>query len=253
MNKEKEDIYLSLVIPAYNESLRLGKTLEDAFRLLNEKNFRWEIIVVDDGSQDNTSEVASKFLSRGNLIIIRNERNRGKGYTVRRGTLKAEGKYILFSDADESTPLEEMDKLLRYVDNGYDIAIGSRAIDRSMVEVRQSWWRERMGRIFNFFVRIFVLQGFKDTQCGFKCFKKEAAKKIFSKQLIEGFSFDVETIYLAHKFNYKVIEIPVRWINSPRSTVSPIRDSLRMFRDLLKIRINDLKGKYKTENAGQIE
>ncbi len=251
MNKnvdEKKRYYLSIVIPAYNEAKRIGSTLEHILEFMAKKEYDYEIIVVDDGSKDNTCEVVKEKTRDTKARILVNEVNQGKGYTVSRGVLAAEGEYVLFSDADESTPISELDKLMEAVKQGYDIAIGSRAVDRSTVEVPQAWLRDMMGRTFNLIVRAVVIGGIKDTQCGFKLFRAEAAKKIFPRQRITGFSFDVESLFLARKFGYKIVEIPVRWINSPASTVHPIRDSARMFRDVLRIRWMDLKGLYNDNN-----
>ncbi len=165
---------------------------------------------------------------------------------MRIGALESQGQCLLFSDADLSTPISEMEKLILPLDEGYDIAIGSRKMSCSHIEVRQPWYREVMGNLLSIIVRTFVVPGFYDTQCGFKCLTQKSAKKIFSKQKLNGFIFDVEVLYLAHKYGFSVKEVPVIWRDSPKTSVKLIRDSIRMFLGLLKIRYNDLKGRYST-------
>lgn len=229
---------LSIIIPAYNEEKRIEKTIQNIVSYLAEKFAdNYEIIIVDDRSKDKTVEIVKK-LSRENekIKIMVNEENYGKGYSVKKGMLNAQGKYLLFSDADLSTPIEELDKLLFWIEKGYDIAIGSRSLKDSQVIVHQPFYREMMGKIFNKLVKIWCLSDFVDTQCGFKLFNKEVAKKIFTQTKINRFAFDVEILYLAKRNGLRVKEIPVRWINSPASRVNPIFDSLKMLIDLLRIR-----------------
>ncbi|HLA50820.1 MAG TPA: dolichyl-phosphate beta-glucosyltransferase, partial [Thermodesulfobacteriota bacterium] len=179
------------------------------------------------------------------LKVITNPINRGKGYSVKRGILVSKGEIVLFSDADLSTPIEELDKMLPWIDDkGYYVVIGSRALPDSIIEVSQPWYRQTMGKIFNLFVRAFVLKGFKDTQCGFKCFKREAALKIFNLQRLNRFTFDVEILLIAKRLGLKIKEVPVRWINSSESKVGIITGSLCMLWELLMIRIYDRKGFY---------
>lgn len=231
------DICLSVIIPAYNEELRLAESLPKVFEYLRRREYAWEVLVVDDGSSDRTSEVARE-LSRGYPCrVLRNEPNRGKGYSIRRGMLEAHGRYRLFSDADQSTPIEEMEKFWPYLEQGYAVVIGSRALEGSRLEVRQKRYREMMGRVFNFLVRMLLLRGIHDTQCGFKAFSAEAAQVVFHEQQLHGFSFDVELLMLASKRGFRIKEVPVRWINSPASKVSAWRDSTRMFWDLLKLKL----------------
>ncbi len=240
------DIYLSVVIPAYNEEARLGKTLERVFDYLSKKGYPFEVVVVDDGSTDNTVGVADVFAAEHkNLKMVKNGVNRGKGFSVRHGVENAAGQYILFSDADLSTPIEDLEKLFpKLLDGGYDVAIGSRALKGSDVRIHQPWYRELMGKVFNKVVRLFTLHGFKDTQCGFKLFKARVARDVFAKQRIERFSFDVEALYLVRKMGCRTAEVPVTWYNSPRSTVSIAGDPVQMFKDVIKIRFNDWKGYY---------
>ncbi len=227
-------IDISIIIPAYNEEQRIVKNLKSALDYLQKQNLKFEIIVVDDGSDDNTVKVINNF--NDSIKVIQLGKNLGKGAAVRTGMLSAKGKITLFSDADFSTPLYEMQKLIKKIDDGADICIGSRALDRSYVKKHQPFYREFMGKIFNQFVQFLVFKGITDTQCGFKAFKKEIANKLFSLSKINGFSFDVEILYLATKFGYKIEQVPVEWYNDTRSKVNPIKDSLSMFLELIKIR-----------------
>jgi len=241
-----KDCFLSLIIPAYNEEKRLLPTLERVCAYLSTKDFPYEIVVVDDGSTDNTLQITKSIANNNNHInILSNERNSGKGYSVRRGMLSARGEYVFFTDADLSTPIEEIEKCLPYLVNGYDVVIGSRSMPGADIIVHQPWYREKMGKIFNFMVNVVLLRGIVDTQCGFKGFKRDVAKKVFSRCRIDGFSFDVEALYLSRKFDYKIKELPIRWENSTLSKVSPVKHSIQMFKDLLGIKMKDLQGYYK--------
>ena len=241
-----EEVLLSVVIPAYNEEERLPLTLQRVCGYLSTRSISFEVIVVDDGSNDRTAAIAEQFFkSQKGGTVLRNCQNEGKGFSVKRGVLQALGKYILFSDADLSTPIEEVDKLLQPISDGYcDIAIASRAHRGSNVAVSQAWYRKLMGKIFNAFVRLLVMRGISDTQCGFKCFKRTVAMAVFQRQHLTGFGFDVEVLYIAQKAAYVILEVPVIWINSPKSRVRLIKDSARMFFDLWQIRVNGLKGRY---------
>lgn len=225
---------LSLIIPAYNEASRIVKSLNKAIDFLEKNDFDFEIIVVDDGSQDNTNEAVKQFKDKVKLII--QTENFGKGAAVRTGMINAKGKIRLFSDADFSTPIYEIYKLIDRINQGADICIGSRAIDRSLVKEHQPFYREYMGRIFNKFVQTLIFKGINDTQCGFKIFTEKATNLIFPKAKINGFSFDVELLYLAKKQGLKVEQVAVEWYNDERSTVNPIKDSAMMFFELFKIR-----------------
>jgi len=241
-----KDCFLSVIIPAYNEEKRLLPTLERVCEYLSTKDFPYEVVVVDDGSTDNTLQITKSIANKNNHInILSNERNSGKGYSVRRGMLSARGEYVFFTDADLSTPIEEIEKCLPYLVNGYDVVIGSRSMPGADIIVHQPWYREKMGKIFNFMVNVVLLRGIVDTQCGFKGFKRDVAKKVFSRCRIDGFSFDVEALYLSRKFDYKIKELPIRWENSTLSKVSPVKHSIQMFKDLLGIKMKDLQGYYK--------
>jgi len=243
--RDENDIYLSIVIPAYNEEKRIGRTLEKIVGYLKTKDYECEIIVVDDGSTDSTREMIRRFeRMNSRLSIIENKIGKGKGYSVRKGMLEAKGKFALFSDADLSTPIEEIEKLIYWLERDYDIAIGSRNLPDSQVEIHQTFLREGMGKIFNKIMNLIVFTGFKDTQCGFKCFKRHVVNEVFSKQRINGFAFDVEIIQIALQHGFKIKEVPVRWLNSPYSKVSVMRDPALMLYDLFRIKFNNFAKKY---------
>lgn len=242
---DENDVYLSIVIPAYNEEKRIGNTLDNIINYLNKKDYKSEIIVVVDGSTDSTMNVIKEFGRKDSRIkATENKITRGKGYSVKKGMLETNGKFALFTDADLSTPISEVEKLIHWLEKGYDVAIGSRSLKDSQVEIHQPFVREFMGKIFNKIMSLLVCKGFKDTQCGFKCFKRPVINKIFSRQIIKGFAFDVEIILIAERHGFRVKEVPVRWLNSPQSKVSIIRDPLIMFCDLLRIKFYDLMKKY---------
>ena len=234
--------YLSIVIPAYNEAARLPPTLLRIRDHLASWNRPYEILVVDDGSSDGTAE-AARSVGGSELTILRNERNRGKGYAVRRGMLEARGERRLMTDADLSTPIEELKRLMARMDEGYDIVIASRAVAGARIEVHQPWYRECMGRLFNLLVRVSTVPGLRDTQCGFKLFRAEAARECFAAAVLDGFSFDVEALFIARRRGHRVAEIPVTWRNDAATRVSTLRGVLA-FVDVLKIRMNGWRGRY---------
>jgi len=230
---------LSVVVPALNEEDRLPRTLERIVSHLSRRREGYELVVVDDGSRDRTAELAQA----AGATVLRNETNRGKGYAVRRGMLAARGARRLMTDADLSTPIEELDRLCARMDEGHDVVIGSRALPGSRIEVRQPWYRENMGRFFNLFVRALAVPGVTDTQCGFKLFSGAAARDVFSAARLDGFSFDVEVLFLARRKGYRIAEVPVVWRNDAATRVSLLRGFLA-FPDLLRIRANDWRGRY---------
>jgi len=241
--------FLTIVIPAYNEEKRIGLSLRKIIDYLELRNFNAEIIVVDDGSSDQTAEIAKDILAEYQAgLVIEMPKNRGKGAAVQEGILRAKSELVLFSDADLSTPIEELEKLLPLAREGYEVVIGSRAWPQSEIRKRQSWLREHMGKFFNLLVRLLVLKGFKDTQCGFKLFKREAARTIFSQLQTSGFAFDVEVLWLAEKFGYKIAQVPVVWINYPDSRVHLIQSSFSMLIDLIKLK----RKKLGTNSGGKI-
>jgi dolichyl-phosphate beta-glucosyltransferase len=241
---------LSIVIPAYNEELRLPATLERLAEYLPTLGLQTELLIVDDGSRDRTAAVAASFAAKiTGLRVLANGTNRGKGYSVRHGMLEAVGELVLFTDADLSAPIEESDKLISALKNGYDVAIGSRALNRGLISTHESVFREFAGIIFNKIVRVVLWLPFVDTQCGFKAFRRERCRIIFELQRIEGFGFDPELLYLARHYGLRAIEIPVRWGHSPDTKVSMLRDSFKMFIDIFVIRWNALSGKYARTRA----
>lgn len=235
----------SLIVPMFNEAGRMERTLRPMLSFVDQHHLRGEVVLVDDGSTDQTFARAQELLqtlenSRGTAITL--GVNRGKGAAVREGMKKATGSVRLFADADNATPIEELDRLLPMVSSPRHIVIGSRSIDRSLLEVRQPWWRERMGKSFNLILRSIVGLPFHDTQCGFKLFGEEAAEICFSRQKLDGFAFDVELLWIARLHGLEVTETPVRWRHVDESRVDPLRDSLRMLRDALKVRWLHRKG-----------
>jgi glycosyltransferase involved in cell wall biosynthesis len=235
---------VSIIIPAYNEESRLPATLERIAEYLQTSEREAEVLVVDDGSKDGTAAVAEYFqIKIPSLRVVSNGVNRGKGHSVRHGMQEARGRIALFTDADLSAPIEEAGKLVDALEN-FDVAIGSRAMDRSLISVHESPFREFAGILFNKIVRIILWLPFVDTQCGFKAFRCEPCKIIFEQQTIERFGFDPELLYLARHHGLRVVEIPVRWGHSPATKVSMVRDSMQMFIDVFTIRWNSLRGRY---------
>ena len=241
-------MHLSLVIPAYNEAQRLPDTLEKVLAYLDAQDYAAEVVVVDDGSTDDTVGVVEAYPVSGKtaLHVVPLSVNRGKGAAVRQGMMESTtGAYRVFYDADGSTPIEELEKLWPSFEQGVDVVIGSRALPESDVQVHQAWLREHLGKINNLVLRCLGITHFSDTQCGFKGFTAAACEAIFPQQTIERFSFDAELLYIAEKHGLKVEDVPVRWINSPDSRLNPVTDSLRMVLDLLTIRVKDLMGRYR--------
>ncbi len=233
------------MVPAYNESARIGPTLGRVLAYVAARGWDAEIIVVDDGSTDNTAEIIADYAQRNpRLRLLQNPGNRGKGYSIRNGMLKAQGEVLLFTDADLSAPIEEADKLWAAVAEGADIAIGSRWLRSDLQTQRQPVYRQLFGRIFNLLLQMVLGLKFKDTQCGFKAFTRRSAKTIFPLQKIERWGFDPELLYLARKFGFKVVEIPVAWAHREGTRISPLRDGPQMFVEMLKIRWNAISGKY---------
>ncbi len=238
---------LSIIVPAYNERARLPDTLRriEAYFDTADWDFH-EILVVDDGSKDGTAEAAEAFAAQNpNIRVLRNPGNRGKGYSVRHGMLEARGDWRLFSDADLSAPIEELDKLWgELIEQNAQVAIGSRALDRSLIGVHQPGFRESAGKIFNGVMRVVAGLPFADTQCGFKIFSAQAAQDIFPRQTLERFGFDVEILFIARRFGYKTIEVPVRWNHVEGSKVGMFT-GIHAFKELIDVRFNDFMGYYK--------
>jgi dolichyl-phosphate beta-glucosyltransferase len=241
------DPYLSVVIPAYNEASRVGSTLEKVRAFLESKPYPTELIAVDDGSKDRTPEMlreaAAQFPS---MRVLRNEPNRGKGYSVRRGALEARGEFVLFTDADLSAPIEETDKLLVALTSaGAEAAVGSRALRRELIGIHQPWLRELSGRSFNLLVRLFTGLKIRDTQCGLKLFHRKTTRLAFELQKITRFGFDPELLFLIQRIGGKIVEVPVRWNDNPATKVHFLRDATRMFFDLFAIRWRAATGQYR--------
>lgn len=228
---------LSVVVPAYNEAARLGPTLEAVAGWLMGHAPGSEIVVSDDGSTDATRQVAEDFAGQSPVPVrvVGGARNEGKGAAVRRGVLAARGRYVLYSDADLSTPIEEVEKLHAALLRGADLAFGSRSVRGARVERRQPLYRMLMGKTFNKIVRLVTGLDVVDSQCGFKLMRREVAALLFGEMRLDGFAFDVELLYLARRHGLKIAEVPVRWINDPASKVDPIRHSAEMLRDVLRI------------------
>ena len=235
----------SIVIPAYNEAKRLGSTLERVLNYVTLRQWDAEVIVVNDGSSDRTPDLVREAAQHYPILrLIENPGNRGKGYSVRNGMLNATGEVLLFSDADLSSPIEEAPKLFTAIQNGADVAIGSRWIRPETQTKRQSLLRQLYGRAFNIALRILLGLTQKDTQCGFKAFTRNAAQTIFPLQHIERWGFDPEILFLARRFDYRVDEVPVAWADVGGTRISPLRDGLRMVGEVLRIRWNAISGRY---------
>ena len=236
---------LSVVIPAYNEEKRLPNTLKDIDRYLASQNYTYEIIVVDDGSKDRTAEVVRKLTaSIQNLKLVDNKINRGKGYVVRQGLLESKGEYRLFTDADNSTAINQIEKMWPEFEKGFDIVIGSRDVKGAILDPPQPFHRRLLGDVFRLLTQIVCgTWGIKDSQCGFKCFTKKAAVDILPRCKINRFAFDPEILVVAKKRNYRVKEIPILWKNDPESKVK-FKSMVKMAIDLFKIRWNLIKGDY---------
>ena len=237
---------ISFIIPAFNEESRIVKILDTATEYLSKDFKDYEIIIVDDGSTDKTKEAVEHYMNSGSdkIRLIKNRINKGKGYSVRIGMLAAKYDLAVFSDADLATPISELKKLMNALLKGHDIVIASRNMKESRRIVKQPYYRQIMGKTFPIIVNILLSMDFKDTQCGFKLFKTQIAKKILRKQTIDRFAFDVEILYIAKKLGYRICEVPVLWIDKKDSKVSPFRDSWKMFLDIIKIRMNSIKDIY---------
>lgn len=235
----------SIVIPAYNEGARLGASLEKVLAYVHAEEWDAEVIVVNDGSRDNTAEIVLNAMAKDSIVkLVENPGNRGKGYSVRNGMLQAQGRLILFSDADLSSPIEEAPKLLEALEAGADIAIGSRWLRAETQTQRQPLHRQLFGRIFNLLLRLSLGLHYADTQCGFKAFKRAAAQAIFPLQRIERWGFDPEILFLARRLGFKVEEISVLWGHSGGARINPVVDGARMFQEMLRVRWYSLTGKY---------
>lgn len=247
-------VYLSVIVPSFNEQNNLQrKVLEEMLSYLQRVGYTWELLLSDDGSTDGTVEALSQFSTKDHRIRVLANAHAGKAPTVAAGMLSATGKWRLFTDFDQSTPLKEIEKLWPWAEKGYEVVIGSREIEGAKRDV-EPWYRHYMGRGFNFVVRLLTVPGIRDTQCGFKLFSSDAVTKLFPNLKVYGSNavrndaftgaFDVELLYLANKYGFKIKEVPIHWKHNPTDRVSPVKDSLRMFRDVFRIKLTDLFGGY---------
>jgi dolichyl-phosphate beta-glucosyltransferase len=239
---ESPEVFLSVIIPAFNEQERIADSLYLIKDYLSKQSYRSEIIVVDDGSSDLTMEIVKFIDIYGREIkeqdegtILENIKNVGKGFSVARGMIKARGKLVLFSDADLSTPIEEIEKLLPHINEGYSIVIGSRGMTESIVE-KKPFHREIISNTLNIIVKLLAVSGIQDTQCGFKLYTRDAAQRVALLQRIYGFAFDIEHLYIARKLHFKIKEVPVKWDHKDGSKVDLVKESIRMILDMIKIR-----------------
>jgi glycosyltransferase involved in cell wall biosynthesis len=241
---------VSIVIPAYNEAARIEETLERVMDCIRSRSWDAEVMVVDDGSTDQTPEIVRRWmLEDGRIRLVRNPGNRGKGYSVRNGLLQGAGDIVLFTDADLSAPLEEAELLFEALDGGADVAIGSRWLDRKKQTMHQPLYRRFFGRCYNMLTRRIMGLPYKDTQCGFKAFKREAAQKIFRLQTIERWGFDPEILFIARRLRFEVVEVPVSWGHDARTRMSYLKDGMKMLQEMAQIRTNSFRGMYREANA----
>ena len=252
------DVFLSVVIPSYNEMKNIGRAvLDEVYTYLSTQTYSWEVVLSDDGSQDGTVEELRKFVSsHEHTVLIENEHG-GKASTVRAGMLRAKGNVRLFTDFDQATPISEIEKLFPFTQKGYDVVIGSREVDGSRRD-KEHFYRHIMGKGFNLFVQLFAFQGIHDTQCGFKLFSARATEVLFPKMIVYGSkqkthspftgAFDVELLYIAKILGFEIAEVPVHWKHVTSDRVNPIKDSAIMFIDLIRIRVTDLLGKYEKKS-----
>lgn len=239
--EKKATPYLSVIIPAYNEETRIGKTIEKTVKYLQEQEYAYELIIVDDGSSDNTIEVVKSFIKDNSAsYLLSYPKNAGKGKAVRTGINASKGEFVLFMDADYSTPIEELEKAFAILEKGVDIAIGSRGVDPGAVVVKQPFYRRLGAKIFNSIAFAWLsLSELRDTQCGFKLFRGQVARKIFSVMKVDGYMFDVESLYLAKKRGHSIEEFPVKWVNDPSSKLRLFYDTARMIKHLAQIRLGN--------------
>jgi glycosyltransferase involved in cell wall biosynthesis len=234
---------LSIIIPAHNEEHRLPESLNRIFRFLDTQSYEAEVLVVENGSSDRTAEIASGFCAdHPNLRVLR-ESQAGKGLAVRRGMLSAQGEYRFICDADLSMPIEEVNRFLPSRLGDFDIAIGSREVPGA-VRYNEPLYRHLIGRGFNWLVRLLTIPAIQDTQCGFKCFRAPVAQDLFTRQVLDGWTFDVEVLFIAQRFQYRIVEVPIPWYFNPGSRVRLLRDTWVMFSDLFRIRANWRRGVY---------
>jgi dolichyl-phosphate beta-glucosyltransferase len=243
INGQKPPLFLSIVIPAYNEEARLSNTLPQVAEFVEAQDYRAEVIVIDDGSTDRTAAIVEEMAAQYPCVRLIRAAHGGKGHAVKIGMLQVQSEYAFLCDADLAMPITELPKFLPPRQNGYQIAIGSRE-GKGAVRYNEPGYRHLMGRVFNWLVKIMAVPGFEDTQCGFKCFHCSTTRDLFSLQTINGFGFDVEVLYIAQKRDYKIVEVPIQWYYQSESKVHPIKDTIRMVKDMLTVRRNDRRALY---------
>jgi len=239
----EDELFLSIIVPAYNEEKRLPESLPQIIHFLQRQPYKAEVIVVDDGSVDRTADVVRQFQSEAPFLILHQVEHGGKGHAVKAGMLHARGEYLFLCDSDLSMPIEEVSKFLPPVLECYDIAIASREIAGAR-RYNEPLYRHLMGRVFNLIVRLFAVRGIQDTQAGFKCFRREAAMQIFPLQRIKGWGFDVECLFIAQRRGMRIVEVPINWYYKERSQVRPLYDTWRMLMEVLRVRLNAWRGLY---------
>jgi dolichyl-phosphate beta-glucosyltransferase len=234
---------LSIVVPAYNEETRLPHSLPDIIRFVRQQNYPIEVLVVDDGSVDRTADIVREFQRQAGFISLIQVPHGGKGHAVRSGMLRAGGEYLFLCDSDLSMPIEEVTRFLPPAIEEYDVAIASREIPGAR-RFNEPAYRHLMGRVFNLIVRVLAVHGVQDTQAGFKCFRREAARQVFRRQTIPGWGFDVEVLFIAQRHGMRVVEVPIHWYYKERSQIRPVQDTYNMFREVLEVRWNAWRGRY---------
>jgi len=240
--------FLSIIVPAYNEEKRLPNSLPKIIEFVQRQDYRAEVIVVDDGSTDRTTDIVTEFQKEVPFITLLHVEHGGKGHAVKAGMMQARGEYLFLCDSDLSMPIEEVTKFLPPALDGYDVAIASREIEGAR-RYNEPGYRHLMGRVFNLIVRLLAVHGIQDTQAGFKCFRRAAAQQLFPLQTISGWGFDVEILFIAQRHSLQIVEVPINWYYADRSQVRPIHDTYHMLREVLKVRLNALRGRY--HKAGQ--
>jgi dolichyl-phosphate beta-glucosyltransferase len=244
--RHRLDLKLSVVVPVYNETKRIDRCLPELLAFLHAQDYSYELVVVDDGSTDGTPQVAERLLAgEARARVLVQPRNRGKGHAVKVGMLAAEGEYVLFTDADLSTPLTELDKFWRWLEEGYDVVIGSRKMPGANIVKHQPWWRETLGKVFTWLTNHIATRDISDVTCGFKCFTRDAARTLFGLSVIDDWSFDAEVLFLAQRFRYRIKEVPVTWHDESGTKVRLWKDAVNSLRRLVRIRMNASRGLYK--------
>ncbi len=247
--------FLSIIVPAYNEENRLPNSLPQIIQFARNQDYAIEVVVIDDGSTDRTSEIVKEFQKEATFISLKNVEHGGKGHAVKAGMMQAEGEYLFLCDSDLSMPIEEITKFLPPALDAYDVAIASREVDGAR-RYNEPAYRHLMGRVFNQIVRLLAVRDIQDTQAGFKCFRRGAARELFPLQTINGWGFDVEILFVAQRRGMQIVEVPINWYYADRSQVRPIQDTYNMLREVLKVRLNAWQGRYepklkdsKTDNS----